>query len=185
MVLHPTGKPVGSRTTNFMANIRIDLEKIRTADFRTEDKGRVAAAEIVKRREEKQQQPTLLNKLLGKKKDDGDYKVSDRALNTQNLYEEMDRVETEYVGKQISKEKHIRNIGAVVSYAKELVVLVVVLTGLVLGWTFLNGHSMEINKATDVVFEKADEVVNSTSSNKEMKKEMDAYKERINQNQAR
>ena len=168
-----------------MQNIKIDLEKIRTADFRTEDKGRVAAAEIAKRREEKQQQPSLLNKLLGKKKDDGDYKVSDRALNTQNLYEEMDRAEAAYVDQQISKEKHAHNIGAVVSYAKELVILVVVLAGLVLGWTFLNGHSTEINKATDVVFEKADEVVNSTSSNKEMKKEMDAYKDRINQNQTK
>ena len=167
-----------------MAKFKIDLEKIRTADFRTEDQGRVAAAEIIKRREEKQQQPTLLKKLLGKdKNNEDDYKVSDHALNTQNLYEEMDRAEAKYVGQQISKEKHTRNIGVFVSYVKEVVIFVVVLIGLVFGWTFLNGHSTEINKATDVVFEKADEVVNSTSSNKEMKKEMDAYKDRINQNQ--
>lgn len=167
-----------------MSNIKIDLEKIKTADFRTEDQGRVAAAEIAKRREEKKEQPSLFNKLVGKKeKAESDYKVSEQVLNTQNLYEEMDRAEAAYVNEQIAKEKHKRHLGAAFSYTRELVILVGVAAGVILGWAFLNGHSAQINKATDVVFEKADEVVNSTSSNKEMKKEMDAYNERIKQNQ--
>lgn len=148
---------------------KIDLDKIKDADFQTEDEGRITAQTIKKRRMEAQEQEKLPFWKKGFKKKEDKYMVETAKLNSHNLYAEMDRVEDQYIKDELSRRKRENYKEATFGIMQEVLTVICAVVLLAVGYFYVTSHTNELSSATESVAEKANDIVDSSSSNAKAK----------------